>query len=79
VHRNGDDWKAPGMAVPFISQQIKRTVVLTELVCLNGYGSTPLTPCEMKMNEAVQQLRRRGRWCAFVTHNLGETIGAVTG
>jgi len=25
----------------------------------NGYGTTPLTPCEMKMNEAVAEYKRR--------------------
>jgi len=52
------------------TKQTRNTLnrVRAVFIRLNGYGNTPLTPCEEKMNEAVADVG------VFVTHGLRETI-----
>lgn len=76
---NADDWLTPrcGDAIYFCKRNKLRYSLdrVRSFFRLNGYGNTPLTPCEEKMKEAVADV---GVFVC-VTHRLGETIGMDAG
>lgn len=76
---NADEWQTPrcGDAIYFCKRNKLRYSLdrVRSFFRLNGYGTTPLTPCEEKMKEAVADV---GVF-VNVTHRLGETIGMDAG